>query len=1096
MTRTLTEHRHALSANRPGRGLPEACVAPHLHRPPLGQHPHRNAGRARRQSFALGIVLAAVAWLLSVGAEAAATVASNPSAVEVNRSDYLLSTPQIVDPLRPLAHAQPASKQIDVRTAVVTVADPLETHLGRAFDSQVSALIGAFHSKDYVLDGFALNWNLSAASAQLAGNTPKDSTVAFVKQHRRTPSVLVFRKDDWRTDDWRTDGRAAGSRYFVVFLVGESPTFGVHPQAFRSATQCAALLANGVDDQTLPCNGDTDHPSFPTLEIIGPGFSGSMDSVALVLGPLLEKNKEITVTLRSPSATVESNQRIGAWIDRIAGPSGRLQYRSLAISLKKQLEILADYASEKAEGDIVILAEDSTFGHGVHALVKPSTAKDGDPADDRWTWFKNHTRVARFPQNIAAIRTEHVSIDKQQQETLRKLINSRSQLLELDLSGIGEIADRPPAYHRLLSSRSDELMLYGTFDALRVWVNPTMVVIVATDIRDRLFLLNEVRKALPTALPVLMEMEMDALSAHPDYRKISRGALVIPNGETRICLDRNNCLTSCVRNKCPDKDNKDKDEPDPKTRISFPSDYAANMFRAALNLIGSEPDHPCPTLDPPKPRLQVITLAGFQDVQENTKGEEKNEEKECTGKPRSQLLAADGRLLLEIPVTFFLLVGGIGIVFIASWLFVYGRAHLVMMSPLRHLNPFRGVQEAALQPANNQPDHAENAAGITPVLNSWLSTLLGVLGLVVVVAASTRLYEMLSCKPCTWDLAHGRDLWALVCLFLLYACAAIISGWRLFLWRRRCHGHLDTLLGSGHAVSAFVAGSHSRVTARVIPTAFVSVFVFVAVLLLIWIWRGGPPTAVDPVWPAMLVDLTLLAIGIAFLVALWATSKRLAWLAQLLAPTAERTQDSGSADPDRLAAPARGESWASPLRLKALPASPFNLHFRTYDLAALLAYPDGQWRDQTVALLNGQWPFQPGSGPGADFRAWQDRLVADMRYGAVAIRSCAWSAILAPTALLLGMSLYPPFNERMMTIASVVLIFVAFAMVMFIVIKLEQHPLLGRMFTQSGDSLSIGGVVGALWGKLIAAVVILIPVLFPDVLSELYGLLQSIDSLQ
>jgi len=739
------------------------------------------------------------------------------------------------------------------------------------------------------------------------------------------------------------------------------------------------------------------------------------------------------------------------------------------------------------------MAEDSTFGHGVHALIKPSTAAAENRADDPWTWFNNHTRVARFPQNIAAIRTEHVRIDKQQRETLRKLINSRSQLLELDLSGIGEIADRPPAYHRLLSSRSDELMLYGTFDALRVWVKPTMVVIVATDIRDRLFLLNEVRKALPTALPVLMDM--DALSAHPDYRKISRGALVIPNGETRLCLDSDNCLTCCIKNKNKDKVDSGQDC-DPKTRISFPSDYAANMFRAALNLIGAEPGHRCLTLDAAKtkPRLQVITLAGFQDVQKEKKGEEKNEEKESTDKPRSQLLAADARLLLEIPVTFFLLVGGIGIVFIAWWLFVYGRAHLVMMSPLRHLNPFRGVQEAALQPANNQPEHAENVAGITRVLNPWLSTLLGVLGLVVVVAAGTRLYEMLFCqRTCTWDLAHGRDLWALVCLFLLYACTAIITGWRLFLWRRRCHGHLDTLLGSGHAVSAFVAGSHSRVTARVIPTAFVSVFVFV-VLLLIWIWRGGPPTAVDPVWPAMLVDLTLLAIGIAFLVALWATSKRLAWLAQLLAPTAERTQDSGSADPDRLAAPARGESWASPLRLKALPTSPFNLHFRTYDLAALLVYPDGQWRDQTVALLNGQWPFQPGSGP--DFRAWQDRLVADMRYGAVAIRSCAWSAILAPTALLLGMSLYPPFNERMMTIASVVLIFVAFAMVMFIVIKLEQHPLLGRLFTQSGDSLSIGGVVGALWGKLIAAVVILIPVLFPDVLSELYGLLQSIDSLQ
>jgi hypothetical protein len=103
---------------------------------------------------------------------------------------------------------------------------------------------------------------------------------------------------------------------------------------------------------------------------------------------------------------------------------------------------------------------------------------------------------------------------------------------------------------------------------------------------------------------------------------------------------------------------------------------------------------------------------------------------------------------------------------------------------------------------------------------------------------------------------------------------------------------------------------------------------------------------------------------------------------------------------------------------------------------------------------------------------------------------------LAPTTLLFGMSLYPPFAERTLTTASVMLILVGFALVMYVVIKLEQHPLLGRMFTQNGDHLSIGAAVGALWGKVAMAAVILIPVLFPDVLSGLYGLLQSINSLQ
>jgi hypothetical protein len=74
------------------------------------------------------------------------------------------------------------------------------------------------------------------------------------------------------------------------------------------------------------------------------------------------------------------------------------------------------------------------------------------------------------------------------------------------------------------------------------------------------------------------------------------------------------------------------------------------------------------------------------------------------------------------------------------------------------------------------------------------------------------------------------------------------------------------------------------------------------------------------------------------------------------------------------------------------------------------------------------------------------------------------------------------------------LILIGCALIMYLVIQWEQHPLLGRMFTQHGDKLSVGGVVGALWGKLAAASIILVPVLFPEVLSGLHGLLQSIDS--
>ncbi|RKT43030.1 hypothetical protein BDD21_0338 [Thiocapsa rosea] len=1079
--------------------------------------PTAQTERRRRRLILMPCGLTLVVWLLFVSIDVAATEGPNPSFAGSTRSGYLLSTPQITDPLAPLAHAEHAAGSIGVRTAVVTVADPLETHLGRAFDVQVSALIRAFHTKDFVLDGFALTWNLSRAEAvQDGGDIPVNGSTSFTDDQRSRPSVLVFRRDLWRHVEGAGDGGAAGpgSEYFVVFLVGESPTFGVQPHAFRCAITCAARLADASDPerfaQPCACNESDLARKRATLEIIGPTFSGSMHSLALVLASLSSNGAEIKVNLQSPSATVQSNHRVTELIHRIVGEPLDLQYTSLASSLNDQLGALARYAYGKnmlkpkgnkgKKGGVLILAEESTFGHGVsellrserrHDIAKSTSDKDALADSEAWSTFLDITRVAGFPQNIAAIRGEHSRIDQKQSESRRDLLKVRNRLLELDLSGIDLVTDRPPAYRRLLSSRSDELMLYGTFDALRVRVNPAMVVIVATDVRDRLFLLNEVRKSLPNALPVLMEM--DYLTTHPDYRKISRGALVVPNGDTVLRVDSNGCLTSCGQGGTgPCAGGKTDSDGDRKSYLSFPADYAANLFRAALNLIdtGSSPKDQTHSggsnCDQKAVSLYVTTLAGFQQVYPDVGSGMKDDGRPTEpAAPRSRLLAADGRLLLDRPITIFFLIAAIVVVASSSWLAVFGRAHLVMFSPLRHPNPLCGIREARFNRENDEGEDPDGAKRKLLRLNRFLSIGLLVLGLAVLVIAGTHLYGLfLPTRQQTWSLAHGRDVAMLIGLFLLYLCVAIVAGWKLSLWRRRCIGHLSSLAGT--------AGIPSPDRSRGQVALSAAVVVVVALLLLAWF--SGIPNSVDSALTSLFVNSILLLLGFWFLAELWTESRRLAWFAQLLAPTAGLSAESAAAKPALSNGSPPSESWANPIQLNSLPQSPFNLHFRERDLAALAASSDETWRAQTRELLECRSPIKAESND--SFRIWQARLVAEMRYGTTAIRSCAWAAILAPTTILLGIGLYPPYGERLMTTASVVLVFVAFALTMSVVIKLEQHPLLGPLFTLNRDKLSFGGVIGALWGKLIAAAVILIPVLFPDALSGLYGLLQSIDSLR
>jgi hypothetical protein len=1044
----------------------------------------------------LGATICAALLGFSPAAAPAETDNSGTPEAPKGAAAYLLATPQIPDPLRPLAHAIPAAGRIRVRSAVVTVPDPLETRLGRAFDLQVAALIRAFHSKDYVLDGYALNWNLRLAQSEdRDGGLPPDGTLTRFVQPRAVPSVLVFRRDLWRK--WKATRGAdeAGAEYFVPFLVGDSPTAGVPPAAFRTAAICAALLSGraGADRLSAPCigtKGALAKAEGAGIDVLGPAFSGSMDSVAIVLGRLLAEAPGLRIALRSPSASVKSNAHVPEWIASIAGHPGNVTvtYHPFADSLEQQLRALAVFRADHGiSGTVAILAEDSTFGHGVDELIRPNESgcragHDGDkpgPVDSAahptpWDDFVCHVRVANFPQNIAVIRAEHSRLARERSASLRKALNTQSELLELDLSGMREAVDRPPAYQASLSSRSDELMLYGLLDALRVWARPQMVAIVATDIRDRLFLLNEIRKELPWALPVLLEM--DYLSAHPDYRKITRGALVVQNGDTMLCMEpQGDILTDCQQGGR-DAGSGDRGH---KLRLSFPADYAANMFRAAIAAIdapGGQGPSSAGAIDsrPPKnSELWVATLAGFQSL-------------EPPG--HSRLLAAGGRLLLEAPLTLGVLGAGLTLLFIALWLGVHGEPHLAMVSPLRLPHPFPAVPERDSQPFCGQPKD-EKAARLSPAkLNPWIATILFLLAAAVFELAWVRLAELFSGgSDRTWDLVHGRDWIVLLALLLLYFCLAVVAWWRLYLWRRRCLDYLKHLGGDADEQGSIGQGQYFGLglwgLALLAPPAAFALYSL-----------PYPPTAVDPVWPAVLADSVLLTLAPLFALMFWIESKRLAWFAQRLAPTAELPeQGPPTAMPHGPLGVAIVRGWANPQGLASLPQSPFSLCLRERDLKVLLDYPEGVWAVQTRALLAGSWPRGRESYPG--FRCWQLRTAAELRCGAVAIRSAAWCALLAPAMVLIGMGVYPPVFERQVTIASIALIVAAFVLVIYEILKLDRHPLLGPMFTRGGDRLSIGGIFGALWTKLAAAALILIPVLFPDALSHLYQLLQSVNSL-
>src|SRR5262249_44632261 len=105
-------------------------------------------------------------------------------------------------------------KREDLRVdfLIATVPDPVDSRVGWEFDGQLSAIQRAIENDGYVPDRHWLPWRCGH------GDEAKEAA----DNHRQQPGLLLFRARD---------------RVLVLFLVGETPTTGIHKAAFLQALQ-------------------------------------------------------------------------------------------------------------------------------------------------------------------------------------------------------------------------------------------------------------------------------------------------------------------------------------------------------------------------------------------------------------------------------------------------------------------------------------------------------------------------------------------------------------------------------------------------------------------------------------------------------------------------------------------------------------------------------------------------------------------------------------------------------------------------------------------------------------------------------------------
>ncbi|HSB35748.1 MAG TPA: hypothetical protein VLH41_02665, partial [Thermoanaerobaculia bacterium] len=459
------------------------------------------------------------------------------------------TTAEAVDALR--------EKGIPVSALVVTLPDPADSVLDYVFDRSLDALQRALRVDGFLLDRYSLPW---FDGAPRTGKSESDET-GF---SGRAPGVLLFRKV--------TPG-AAGSgprqELLAVFLVGETPISGLQkPALARALTEAHEITAHTARDPSRKAE----------LRILGPFFSGSVHSLRLALVQWAaghEFAKPLKVRIVSGSTTVSWTKRVlEKGLTGYEDPEGRLaiDFSATVVPDQAMREYLYRYLHDLGvDFERVALLTESNTLYGQRWARRRELEPGRTPGPEPGVTIV-------FPMHISQLRAAY-----EKDKLLRPLSESKgpagARSLELSLDDSAKRRDAIPSVSGL-STASDELSLsavLATLSRRRI----QYVGIVATDVRDKLFLARQIALNCPGV--TLFTLDSDILLTHPKYAPFLRGMLV---ASTYPLYSHNQVWA-------PDAA--------PRELFQFPSGAAQGVFNAALVLLGK--DDALVEYGPPFPQL-------------------------------------------------------------------------------------------------------------------------------------------------------------------------------------------------------------------------------------------------------------------------------------------------------------------------------------------------------------------------------------------------------------------------------------------------------------------------------------------------------------
>ncbi len=376
-----------------------------------------------------------------------------------------------------------ATQPLDVRShilqqVVATIPDPVASRLDWVFDQHVDALLRAHETAGFTVDRFHLPWTRENGAAATAVDAATE------------PGVFLLRK---------------ANQLRLLFLVGEVPTSGIHRVAFDTALdwhERAKRLfpTRGADDETL-------------LRVVGPVFSGSSPSLRAALDRWLDAHREFQVDIVTGAATSAANAQVLA--DQAADAAADSSSTSYARTArgKSRIHFASTIHTDKTLLEHLhrhVLPRLGIAPHEAAVLQESSTQYGKDSQWDRML-------VLPFPMNVSSLRTAYASGWKGSEK------DGSASRIDIDLADRDSTGELPRALSPLSPAATDRLLaqLAQTLENHRI----RLVVLFATDVRDKLFLGREIAARLPDIQ--LVTTEGNLLYGRSELADAQRGMLVL-----------------------------------------------------------------------------------------------------------------------------------------------------------------------------------------------------------------------------------------------------------------------------------------------------------------------------------------------------------------------------------------------------------------------------------------------------------------------------------------------------------------------------------------------------------------------------------------